>query len=618
MTLLSANGVAKHFGGHELFRDVEIALEEGARVGLIGANGTGKTTLLRILLGETDHEGTVARRSDLRIAVLEQNPTFPPGATVKEALLASDARLMDLEQKIRDLHERLADGQDIDRLLARLGELETEFERLGGYTVEHRADRVLEGIGFPASRHDEKVETLSGGERNRVAFARTLLADPDVWFLDEPTNHLDLDGILFLEETLREGRAAALIVSHDRRFLDLATTETWEIEEGRLWRYPAPYSRARELRDERILAAQRAFENQQSEISKQEEFIRRYQAGQRARQSAGRRKLLDRVIRLERPQDAARILALDFPAGESLGARACAVKELAISFGERTLFRDLSLEVEPGETLGIVGPNGAGKTSLLRVLLGDLAPTVGTVSWAPRAKPGTLRQEESILDGTHTPFTYLRSVERRKPDLHLRNALGAMLFSGDEADKPVSALSGGERKRLMLARLLFEGNNVLLLDEPTNHLDLPSREAIELALAAYEGTVLAVSHDRYFLDRIADRILWIEGGEWTLTSGGFEEAFARRRRPAASARPAPVKPPAQAPKKPRSPLARLRTEELEKRIIACEEQIRSLEAGFSDPGVFRNPGRLKESQMKLEATRRELSELELEYATRTR
>jgi ATP-binding cassette subfamily F protein 3 len=627
MSLIAAAGLGKHFGTRVLFQDAEFTLQEGCRVGLIGANGSGKTTLFRILLGaDDDHDGRLLRKRELRIAALEQDPRFPEGVTVREAMLSADLELLDLERGMREIHEILERGPAPESLVERLGELQHRFEERGGWEIESRAERILEGVGFPKALRGAPVDSLSGGERGRLAFARVLLREPDLWLLDEPTNHLDIDGILFLEQFLRDSKASVVVVSHDRRFLDRVTEETWEIEGGRLWRYPAPYSQARILRDERLKSARREFETQQSFIEKQEAFIRRYQAGQRARQATGRLKRLERLARLERPEDRVRVMNLDLSAGESPGSKILALRGLAARFGERTLFDGLELDLMRGEVLGVAGPNGAGKTTLLRILTAELPPSAGKVLWGERTRVGTLSQHEEFPDETPTPYAFLRQAAPRLTEQQIRNLLAAMLFPGESVERPVSALSGGERKRLMLTRLLVEGRNVLLLDEPTNHLDLPSREALELALAAYEGTLIVVSHDRYFVDQMADRMLWIEDGAAHLTEGGFAEALERRERRKAAApavrgeapRPA-VRIPSAAPTVPaKGPYARLKTEELEARIAAAEARIRELEAGFGKPEVYLDSARLKAGQDEFVRLRAELSALEDEWLSRSR
>jgi len=627
MSLLAAAKLGKQVGARFLFRDAEFTLSEGTRVGLIGANGTGKTSLFRIILGDDDHEGSLSKKRGLRIAALEQDPRFPEGCTVREAVVSADPEIAALEREIRDIHHALEHaGDETDKLLARLAEVETKFEHRGGYEVEHRADKILEGIGFPAGRHDELMATLSGGERGRVAFARLLMMEPDLWLLDEPTNHLDIDGILFLEQFLIDSQASAILVSHDRAFLDRLSHETWEIEGGKFWQYPAPYTRARILREERIKSAKREYDNQSAFIDKESEYIRRYGAGQRARQAAGRLKRLDRLDRLERPEERARVMDLNLSAGQSPCAKILKVQDLRVGYGERVLFKDLNLELARGEVICVAGPNGAGKTSFLNVLLGELAPQAGVAQWGGRVRKGILSQHELFDDEDTTPYKYLRQADPMRTEQQLRNLLGAMLFVGNDVDKPVRVLSGGERKRLMLTRLLIEGNNVLLLDEPTNHLDVPSREALELALAVYDGTLIVVSHDRYFVEQVADRMLWIEGGEAHLTEGGFAQALEKRERRRAQAasrpKPEPSKKPvvASAPPPPArradSPYAKLKTEELERRITAAEQRIKVLQEAFTRPEVYLSVEKTRDIQSEEKDLRAELEALEAEYLSR--
>src|SRR6185295_6254433 len=351
-------------------------------------------------------------------------------------------------------------------------------------------------------------------------------------------------------------------------------------------------------------------------------------AGQRARQAAGRLKRLERLDRLERPDERARVMDLNLSAGESPGAKILKVQDLAGGYGERVLFKNLNLEMARGEVLGVAGPNGAGKSTFLKILLGELAPLGGVAEWGGRVRKGTLSQHEIFEDEDTTPYKYLRQADPMRTEQQLRNLLGAMLFIGNDVDKPVRVLSGGERKRLMLTRLLIEGNNVLLLDEPTNHLDVPSREALELALAVYEGTLIVVSHDRYFVEQVADRMLWIENGEAHLTEGGFMAALAKREKrralAATQAKSEPSKkpvivsapPPPPPPKKKSSKFSSMKTEELEKRIMKAEERLRVLQEAFAKPEVYLHAGKTKDVKDEESEVRAELRELESEYSSR--
>jgi ATP-binding cassette subfamily F protein 3 len=631
MAMIATSGLGKHFGTLTCFEGAELQLSAGDRVGLIGANGTGKTTLFRIIEGKTEYEGSLIRRKNLRIATLDQSPQFPAGSTVLDAVLESDPELARLHHEIDLVHRELEEPglppKKTDRLLSRLGTLESDFDTRGGYTIEHRAEQILEGLGFDEAMRAANVDTLSGGERTRVALARLLLMEPDLWLLDEPTNHLDIDGILYLESFLNESSAAAIITSHDRRFLDQVTQHTWEIEGGRIWSYPAPYSRARQLRNERLKSARRQFDKQQNHIDQQESFIRRYGAGQRARQAQGRLKRLERLERLDRPEDQLRVMSLNFPLAERSGLKTLTVREITHGFDGRTLFENLSFEVDRGEVIGIVGPNGSGKTTLLRALTGEGPPNSGEAVWGSRVHRGILHQRDNFPSDDRSVFRYMREFDRKRSDQELRNLLGAMLFSGETTEKPLTVLSGGERKRLRLVEMLLEGKNVLLLDEPTNHLDIPSREVLELALSAWEGTLMIVSHDRYFLDQLADRIIWIEDGEVHLTEGGYAEASGarRRRQQEKAARERALRAAAKTPVSdkrkgaatpPSSPWSRMKTAELESLIIRHEEKLKGLEEKFGLPEVFRNPEKIKETREKISRIRAELSAIENEYSAR--
>jgi ATP-binding cassette subfamily F protein 3 len=627
--LISATGLTKAHGARRILSGASFRIDPGARIGLIGINGCGKTTLLRILEGEEEHEGGLARRRELAVARLEQSPTFPGGATVREAALAAAEAVFEAEREIDRVHAALAEPEaDTDRLLAELGRLEERHAALGGHDADRRVEAILDGLGLPASRHDEPAAVLSGGERNRLALARILFALPDLLLLDEPTNHLDLNGVAFLERFLADAPAACIVVSHDRRFLDEVTRQTWEMEDATLHQYPVPYTKARQLREERRAAARKAYDQQQEYLRREEEYIRRYGAGQRAKEARGRSKRLARLERLEAPAERDRLARLALPRPPRLGNRVLQVKALAMGFDGRTLFDGLSLELAPGETLGIAGPNGAGKTTLMRALLGEVDPLCGAVAWGETARVGVLRQEETFPDESFSPLEYLRGCGTDATEQELRDTLGAMLFREADAQKPVRVLSGGEKKRLMLTRLLLEQHNVLIIDEPTNHLDAESCEVLELALSAYGGCLIVVTHDRALLDALADRVLWIEGGRVHLTAGGYRESAAARhsRLEARPSRPTRVPGPGAQPAgrsagtsakvgAPR-PHARMKIAKLEERIIACEERKGSIHEAFADPAVYNDGAQMRALKEELEAITDELDELEAEYARR--
>ncbi len=630
MTLMTANRLSKSYGGHVCFQDVSFIIAGGDRVGLIGPNGCGKTTLFRILADAEEHDGELAKRRGLRIARLEQSPSFAQGQTPRQVMTEAVGHWRELEQDIDDLRRRVADltGKDLDSALARLADLEAKCEAGEGESAMRRAETILRGVGIDFDQFDQEIATLSGGERCRVALARLLLEEPDLWLLDEPTNHLDLDGIAFLERFLKKSPAAAVVISHDRRFLDLVTTTTWELEGGTLLRYPGNYSQSRALREERRQRQWREFMKQREFMQREETFINKWRAGTRSRQAQSRIKRLAKVELLDEPRNQARMAALNLQISRRLGDLVMESTDLEIGYPGKSLIKGLTLALKPGEILGVVGPNGAGKTTFFQTLVGATPPLSGAFRWGPTAEIGMLGQHEIFPDPNRTPLEYLQDYSLGADDQDRRDRLGAMLFSGEEAYKAIATLSGGEKKRLMLTRLLLEGHNVLLLDEPTNHLDIRSAEAVTLALAAYAGTVVAISHDRYFLDEVADRVLWLENGVWRITPGGFEEALeARENALAQSSLAAKTSPPAArhaAEKRSgagsagqtRSAFAKWNTAKLEQKIIANETRLAEIHAAFADPAVVRDGNVMRNLHNELETIESEQAELEKEYDRR--
>ena len=630
MPLLTANRLAKSHGGHVCFRDVSLTLRRGVRVGLIGPNGCGKTTLLRVLAGEEECEGELVRRRGLKTARLEQTPLFPPGSTPRSLMAEALRPWRELENAVCALREELAVAEPAERdaLLRRLERLEAGREAGGGgEEAERRAETLLGGVGLEPEQFDRDMELLSGGERCRAALARLLMSEPHLWLLDEPTNHLDLSGIAFLERFLAKSAAAVVVVSHDRRFLDRTAESIWELENGELRRYPGNYSHSRRIREERRLAEWRLLMRQREFMRRETAFIEKWRAGTRSRQAQSRMKRLAKLELVDEPQSQSRLAALNLVLSRRLGDLVLETDGLATGFPGKILLSGLELRVEPGEFLGVVGPNGSGKTTLFQTLIGRRPALAGSLRWGPTAQTGTLGQHDAFPDEERTPLQYLQDADLGADDQDRRDKLGAMLFSGEEAAKPIRALSGGEKKRLMLTRLLLEGHNVLLLDEPTNHLDIQSAEAVTLALLAYPGSVLAISHDRHFLDETADRVLWLENGEWRLSRGGFAEAEAgrdrlqREREESDRGRPKAVRPVAAAPSAPdgpeaRGPFARWSVARLEKSIIANEERLALLQTAFADPAIIRDGGRARRLREEMNGIANEQAGLEAEYSRR--
>ncbi|MDR0363202.1 MAG: ABC-F family ATP-binding cassette domain-containing protein [Planctomycetota bacterium] len=620
MTLMTANRLRKSFGAELCFQDVSFTLSGDDRIGLIGQNGSGKTTFFKVLAGEEDAEGDLSRRRGLRIARLEQTPHFPAGSTPRSAMIEAVGHWRELDDDIDALREALADlsGDELDLALRRLADLEAKRDAGGGESATRRALAMLRGVGIAEDQFDQDLDSMSGGERCRVALARLLFEEPDLWLLDEPTNHLDLAGIAFLERFLRASPAAAIVVSHDRRFLDQITNATWELEGGRLFRYPGDYTTSRAIREERRLAQWREFMKQREFLQREERFIDKWRAGTRSRQARSRMKRLSRLELVDEPRNQSRLAVLNLGLSRRLGDLVLETKNLTVGFPDNTLFGGLDLELAPGEALGVVGPNGSGKSSLFATLLGMLPPLSGTCRWGPTVEIGALGQHEEFPDEKRTPLEYLQDRDLGADDQDRRDKLGAMLFSGDDAYKPIAVLSGGEKKRLMLTRLLLEGHNVLLLDEPTNHLDIQSSEAVTLALTAYMGTVVVISHDRYFLDDIADRVLWLEDGTWRITPGGFAEAAAEREASAKDGGGA-RQPRSKQPRRESNganPYSGWRVGKLEKRIIENEERVGEIHAAFLDPAAVKDGNHMRRLQTELARIESEQALLESEYARR--
>ncbi len=535
LPILTAKSLQKHFGSEEIFDQVSFQLAERERVALVGVNGSGKSTILRIIAGsEEPSSGEVAKLTGLRVTYLPQEAKFTSDRTVMEEAILAYAPVLASDARMREIEQALADSSrtDYDALLDEYGALQHFFEIHGGFEMEHRTEEVLAGLGFSESQHAEPVTHLSGGQRTRVALAKALLGEPDLLLLDEPTNHLDLTMLEWLESFLNSWGGSCLIVSHDRYFLDRVTTRTIELSFGGIEDYPAGYTGYLKLRAERMERRQKEYEAQQEYIARTEEFIRKYKAGQRSREARGRQTRLDRLERIHEPQAHQKLKISIAPAIRS-GEMVFRTSKLTVGFGTahgregRTLVSTPELTVERGDRIGIIGPNGEGKTTLLRTMIGEIPPLAGNIDRGVNVTVGYYAQAHEQLTPQGTPIT---SILQSQPlgEESARNYLGRFLFSGDDVYKPISALSGGERSRLALALLLLRKANVLVLDEPTNHLDVVARESLESMLEEFDGTILFVSHDRYFADRIANKIWSVENGKLTQHLGNYSDLLRSR------------------------------------------------------------------------------------------
>ena len=499
-------------------------MHPGERIGLVGPNGAGKTTLLKIIAGKEDADaGTVELHPSLQLGYLEQHPEVAAGRTLwEEACSALDA-LIALEHEAIEVAHALSEAKDPDehrRLASRFDHLQQELHRHDAYQLDHKIERVLAGLGFEEKHYQQPVESLSGGEQNRLMLSKLLLAQPDLLLLDEPSNHLDIEATEWLEEYLTSSRAAMILVSHDRYFLDKVTNRTFELFRGTVDAYVGNFSAYWQQKAERILVERRTYEKQQEEIAKTEDFIRRNHYGQKHAQAEDRRKKLERIERIDPPREIA-VPAMGFPAVSRSGDIVVRAEGLAKGF-DRPLFRNLSLDILRGQRWGILGPNGSGKTTLLRCLLGQIEPDAGRISLGQGVSVGYFDQHLASLDNTVEAVDAVRPEHKEFLIQKRRDLLGRFGLSGDTALQPIGKLSGGERCRVALARLAASDANFLVLDEPTNHLDLWARDALERSLREFDGTVLFVSHDRYFINQVADRLLVVESDRFRVIEGNYE------------------------------------------------------------------------------------------------
>jgi ATP-binding cassette subfamily F protein 3 len=508
--LFRLSDITKSYGGTEVLRGVSFQVNPDEKIGLVGRNGAGKTTVFRIITGaESADTGDLVKINGLKLGLLDQHVDFAEGETVHTAALSAFKEIHDIEAEMRQL-EKTMETDHSEEVLHKYADLQTAFEHADGFTYAARAESVLLGLGFPTEMWSLETQTLSGGQKNRLGMARLLLSSADVLLLDEPTNHLDVDAVEWLEDFLKEYDKTYVVISHDRYFLDRITNRIIEIDRGAAITYKGNYSQyltERELRREQQI---REYENQQALINKTQEFIRRNLEGQKTKQAKSRRTLLARMERIEAVTSEKSGGNFGLRQVERTGNNVLTTEDLTIGYGTKVLAQKLNFSLHRGDALGIIGGNGTGKTTLLKTILGTIRELDGKMHWGTKTNIGYYSQNLEDLEPRNEVIQELRRVAPSADNGTLRGFLAKFLFSGEDVFKNVSSLSGGEKGRLALAKLIYSQKNVLVLDEPTNHLDIPSRESLENALDEYDGTIITVSHDRFFLDKIANQMLSFE------------------------------------------------------------------------------------------------------------
>lgn len=519
MAVLKISGLSKSFGIKTVFENVSFEVRSGERIGLVGANGAGKTTLLKCIMGaEEADKGSVKASDGAIIGYLRQDFNYT-SHTIREEMEDAWKDVLYYKDRMETLARELESSKSDEKLVEAYGRAEARFEFLGGYDYESTTRKILTGLGFSDDDWDRDIHSFSGGQKVRINLAAAFVRHPDFLLLDEPTNHLDMGMLEWLEEYLRSYKGGILMISHDRYFLDGAATGIIDLENHHIRSFRGGYTRYMETKENQDRAYEKAYEKQQEHIKETEEYIRRYKAGIKAKQARGRQSQLNRLVRLEKPVHQAS-LRFHFDPPQECADKVLDVLRVEGSYGSHILFKDLTIHIKKGETVGLIGPNGAGKTTILKMITGEKKPDTGFIQLGNNVKMGYYSQEQERL---HPKLTVLDEVRDtfNFGEKEARNILGMFLFRGDDVFKTVGMLSGGEKARLSLLCLFLEKPNFLILDEPTNHLDIPTREIMEDALEAFGGTCLVVSHDRYFLDKVADRILELDHGKLTEYLGNY-------------------------------------------------------------------------------------------------
>ena len=618
--ILSCHEIKKSFGEKEVLKNITFHINEHEKVALIGNNGAGKTTLFHIIQKElSPDDGVISIKKDATVGYVAQVQNYNDDHTIMEELLSAKQDVIDMEERIRSMEDEMKSlsGDELDKLMQRYHETLHVFDLAGGYTYKSDILGILRGLNFPENDYDKSVLKLSGGERTRLSLGRILLTAPDLILLDEPTNYLDIASVTWLENYLINISSAVLLVSHDRYFINKIVTKTVEIEGGKSLMYDGNYEdfiTKKEIRKASMLSA---YEKQQNEIKHQKEVIEKLRSFNREKsikRADSRQHMLDKMEVIEKPVEERIDMGLDFHLNKESGNDVLSVNHIAKSYGERCLFDDVSFEIKKGEHVALIGMNGTGKTNILKIINGVIPSDAGEVKLGSNVEIGYFDQQSAVLTDSKTVFEEISDTYPKMTETEIRNCMAGFLFTGDEVFARISTLSGGERGRVVLAKLMLSGANFLILDEPTNHLDMISKEVLENALNAYPGTLLYVSHDRYFINRTAERILCLENEKITQYLGNYDYYLEKSAETALSASnasdgnsgsgtesaaPAPAsegKTDWQKSKAEQAAKRKLENQikKIEEEISALEESLSDLETQMNDPQIATNSVRLQE------------------------
>jgi ATP-binding cassette, subfamily F, member 3 len=619
MILVSAHGLGRQYSGDPIFEDLAFEIRAGERIGLVGPNGAGKTTLMRVLAGLDQAEyGNLHVRPGIKVGFLRQEPDFSPDQTLMAVARSGLASLVDLQRELEEAATELSEAEDDDdraRASRRYAEIHDRLEHQDAYSIEHRVEEILGGLGFASIDFGRAAQTFSGGQQSRLMLAKLLLQSPDLMLLDEPSNHLDIETTAWLESYLARQAVGMVVVSHDRYFLDKVVTKIWELFGGKIDAYPGNYTQYWKLRGERAKVLQRQAEKQAEQIADLEAYIRKYGAGQRAKQAHDREKKLARIERVETMRDIVGPI-MGFGEVDRSGDIVVEARKLAKAF-DYQLFQDFNFTLLRGQCVGVMGPNGAGKTTLIKSLIGREKPDAGDVKLGHKVLIG---YHDQGLQSLPPETTVVRAVwpedDPEWVEGDVRSLLARFGLTGEQAFHTVGQLSGGEKGKAALARLAATSANLLVMDEPTNHLDIWSCDALERSIREFEGTVLVVSHDRYFLNQVADRLIVVADGRARVIEGDYEtyQRLAAQEAEVATAR-TPAKSPEVAGDGQQKGDRRKRKfpyrkpEEIEREIGEIEAEVAEMEDRLGQPAIWRDPIRARELQLKHEDQKAALARL---------